>query len=182
MPKRFRASSHVYLRPSGYSFRLTVPEGVHGIVGKHQIRHPLAKVIDLAGRKISGLAARAASQATLVHGTLLVSTDLERIEALCILPPGCPRVARSCDFESRLSVAGVMDPIAGALAEAARAEPVGLRHGAWSRGGFAVRRTRPLLHLGQIVGDPLHLAVAERLCHVRHDDRLLGFGLCGSRC
>jgi lipoate-protein ligase A len=71
--------------------------------------------IDIAGRKISGLAARAASQATLVHGTLLVSTDLERIEALCIPPPGCPRVARICDFESRLSVAGVMDHIAGAL-------------------------------------------------------------------
>jgi len=72
--------------------------------------------IDIAGRKISGLAARAASRATLVHGTLLVSTDLERIETLCIPPPGCPPVARICDFDARLSVAGVMDRIAGALA------------------------------------------------------------------
>jgi lipoate-protein ligase A len=72
--------------------------------------------IDVAGRKISGLAARAASHATLVHGTLLVSTDLERIETLCIPPPGCPKVTRISDFDARLSVARVMDHIAGALA------------------------------------------------------------------
>jgi lipoate---protein ligase len=71
--------------------------------------------IDISGRKVSGLAARAVQHATLVHGTLLVSTDLERLEELCIPPPGCPPVARLCDFDSRLTVARVIESLLAAL-------------------------------------------------------------------
>jgi lipoate---protein ligase len=67
--------------------------------------------IDVNGRKVSGLAARALRKAVLVHGTLLVATDLERVEALCIPPPGCPPVARICDFDSRVTVAEVIQNI-----------------------------------------------------------------------
>jgi lipoate-protein ligase A len=63
--------------------------------------------LDVAGRKISGMASRASLGAVLIHGTLLVSTDLDRLNALCIPPPGCPRVARLCDFDPRLTVAAV---------------------------------------------------------------------------
>ncbi len=67
--------------------------------------------IDVVGRKVSGLAARALRQATLVHGTLLIATNLERLEALCIPPPGCPPVGRICDFDSRLTLATVVESI-----------------------------------------------------------------------
>ena len=72
--------------------------------------------IDVAGRKVSGLAARAVQRAALVHGTLLVSTDLERLDSLCIPPPGCPPVIRICDIDPRVNVGTVIDSIKGALA------------------------------------------------------------------
>ncbi len=75
--------------------------------------------IDVAGRKVSGLAARALRNAALVHGTLLIATDLDRVNALCIPPPGCPPVARICDFDSRLTVTNVIDSILRALRFAA---------------------------------------------------------------
>ena len=71
--------------------------------------------IDVSGRKVSGLAARALRDAALVHGTLLVATDLERVDALCIPPPGCPPVARICDFDSRVTVAKVIEGIVAVL-------------------------------------------------------------------
>ncbi|MDG6968727.1 MAG: hypothetical protein JRN50_04630, partial [Nitrososphaerota archaeon] len=45
------------------------------------------------GYKVSGMAARATPRALLVHGTLLLNTDLDRLNLLCIPPPGCPPVA-----------------------------------------------------------------------------------------
>ena len=74
--------------------------------------------IDVAGKKVSGQAARATSRASLVHGTLLVSSDLERLRALCIPPPDCPPVARLRDFDPRLSVTEVTRAIVGVLAAA----------------------------------------------------------------
>ena len=49
--------------------------------------------IDVQGRKVSGLAARSTPGAYLVHGTLLLRSDLDRLNRLCIPPPGCPPVA-----------------------------------------------------------------------------------------
>ncbi|MDG6960697.1 MAG: hypothetical protein JRN25_00100 [Nitrososphaerota archaeon] len=49
--------------------------------------------IDVEGRKVSGLAARSTSRAVLVHGTLLLHSDLEKLNRLCIPPVGCPPVA-----------------------------------------------------------------------------------------
>jgi lipoate-protein ligase A len=72
--------------------------------------------IDAAGRKISGLAARASLGASLVHGTLLVATDLERLNALCIPPPGCPPVVNLRDFDPELTVEKVVGSIAAAVA------------------------------------------------------------------
>lgn len=74
--------------------------------------------IDVAGRKVSGMAARAALRAALVHGTLLVSTDIDRLNALCIPPPGCPPVTRLCDLDPRLTVAEVVRGIAAFAAGA----------------------------------------------------------------
>jgi len=43
--------------------------------------------VDVKGRKVSGLASRVGKRAVFVHGTLLVSTDLERLRALLRVPP-----------------------------------------------------------------------------------------------
>lgn len=67
--------------------------------------------IDAAGRKISGIAARASLEAVLVHGTLLVTSDLERLNALCIYPPGCPPVVNLSELRPGLSVSDVVSAI-----------------------------------------------------------------------
>lgn len=64
--------------------------------------------IDVGDRKVSGLSARACLDAVLVHGTLLVSSDLDRLNALCIYPPGCPPAQNLCAFRPSLSVADVV--------------------------------------------------------------------------
>ncbi len=74
--------------------------------------------IDVAGRKVSGLAARALQHAVLVHGTLLVSSNLDRLDALCTPPPGCPPVARICDFDPRLTIGRASDALAAVLTAA----------------------------------------------------------------
>jgi lipoate-protein ligase A len=44
--------------------------------------------VEIGGKKICGMAARAGARAVLVHGTLLVSTDLERLRLCLAVPPG----------------------------------------------------------------------------------------------
>ncbi len=54
--------------------------------------------IDVGGRKVSGLAARSTRAAHLVHGTLLVNSNLVRLNRLCISPPGCPPVSNLIEW------------------------------------------------------------------------------------
>ena len=63
--------------------------------------------LDVSGRKVSGMAARIARGALLVHGTLLVDADLRRLNSLCIPPPGCPPVANLREWSSEVGVDGV---------------------------------------------------------------------------
>jgi lipoate-protein ligase A len=76
--------------------------------------------IDAVGRKISGMASRASFGAVLVHGTLLVASDLERLDAVCIPPPGCPPVTRLADLVPGLTVAAVAERIAAGARTALR--------------------------------------------------------------
>ena len=78
--------------------------------------------IDAAGWKISGLAARATQGASLVHGTLLVATDLELLNALCIPPPGCPPVANLAELRPGLTLAGIARALATLVAASAPAD------------------------------------------------------------
>lgn len=48
--------------------------------------------IEIEGYKISGMAARASNKALLIHGTLLINTNLNRLNLLCIPPPNSPPV------------------------------------------------------------------------------------------
>lgn len=49
--------------------------------------------IDVSGYKVSGMAARSTVRTILVHGTLLLNSDLDKLNAVCIPPQGCPPVA-----------------------------------------------------------------------------------------
>ena len=58
--------------------------------------------IDVKGRKVSGMAARSTPRSLLVHGTLLLNSDLERLNRLCIPPPGCPPVSNVAEWVKRV--------------------------------------------------------------------------------
>ena len=86
-----------------YSGRLLSPTKMFEQTSEHIVR-ALANLdvhaefsppnrIDVQGRKVSGMAARSTPRAHLVHGTLLLRADLEKLNRLCIPPPGCPPVA-----------------------------------------------------------------------------------------
>lgn len=64
--------------------------------------------IDAEGRKVSGMAARSTPKVRLVHGTLLVDSDLGKLNGLCIPPDGCPPVANIKRWNSRVGTAGVV--------------------------------------------------------------------------
>ncbi|MDG6987807.1 MAG: hypothetical protein JRN21_00580 [Nitrososphaerota archaeon] len=65
--------------------------------------------IDVDGCKVSGMAARATPRALLVHGTLLLNTDLERLNRLCIPPPGCPPVANISRWAGGIRPRSIID-------------------------------------------------------------------------
>ncbi len=71
--------------------------------------------IDVADRKISGMAARSSSRALMVHGTLLLNSDLERLNSLCLPPPGCPPVANVNDLANGIEAAKVVEAVIGVL-------------------------------------------------------------------
>jgi lipoate-protein ligase A len=48
--------------------------------------------IEVSGYKVSGMAARSTINTLLVHGTLLLNSDLNMLNRLCIPPEGCPPV------------------------------------------------------------------------------------------
>jgi len=73
--------------------------------------------IDVAGRKVSGMAARSTPRTLLVHGTLLLNSDLERLNRLCIPPPGCPPVSNLSEWlkgiDTTTMAKAVLDELAG---------------------------------------------------------------------
>ena len=71
--------------------------------------------IDVHGRKVSGMAARSTPRAFLVHGTLLLSADLEKMNRLCIPPRGCPPVANLERWVPGIKPSQVIEAVAKAL-------------------------------------------------------------------
>lgn len=89
-----------YLRSSG---EMLAPAALFGRWSAHLVgalrrvgldaRFAPPNRIDVSGSKVSGMAARSTSRGFMVHGTLLVDTDLSRLNSLCIPPAGCPPVS-----------------------------------------------------------------------------------------
>jgi len=63
--------------------------------------------IEVSGRKVSGMAARSTRRAHLVHGTLLVDSDLGRLNSLCVPPPSCPPVSNLTEWSEMVEMEGV---------------------------------------------------------------------------
>jgi lipoate-protein ligase A len=59
--------------------------------------------IEVEGRKVSGLAAHLSTRALLVHGTLLIRSNLRRLNELCAPPPGFPPVSNLSEWNPDLS-------------------------------------------------------------------------------
>jgi len=73
--------------------------------------------IDVSGRKVSGMAARFARRTVLVHGTLLIRSDLDKLNALCIPPAGCPPVSNLAEWVKDIDPAAVVRSVSAALGE-----------------------------------------------------------------
>lgn len=73
--------------------------------------------IDVLGRKVSGMAARSTPRTSLVHGTLLLNSDLEKLNKLCIPPEGCPPVANLSEWVDKIDASKVVSTLAGILRE-----------------------------------------------------------------
>jgi lipoate-protein ligase A len=71
--------------------------------------------IDVEGRKVSGMAARSTPKALLVHGTLLLKSNLERLNQLCIPPAGCPPVANLSEWVEDIEASKVVKALVDVL-------------------------------------------------------------------
>ena len=71
--------------------------------------------IDVSGRKVSGMAARFTTRTILVHGTLLIDSNLEKLNALCIPPAGCPPVSNLSEWAEHIDAATVVDAVVAVL-------------------------------------------------------------------
>ena len=71
--------------------------------------------IDVSGRKVSGMAARFTVRTMLVHGTLLIDSDLEKLNALCVPPADSPPVSNLTEWSSHISAAAVVDSVTAVL-------------------------------------------------------------------
>jgi lipoate-protein ligase A len=73
--------------------------------------------IDVAGRKISGMAARSTVRTLLVHGTLLLNSDLKTLNRLCIPPAGCPPVSNLTEWKPGIDAESVANAVIGVLGQ-----------------------------------------------------------------
>ena len=74
--------------------------------------------IDVSGRKISGMAAKSTMKTLLVHGTLLLNSNLEELNLLCVPPPGCPPVSNASEFAKEIDSNTVVREVLAVLREA----------------------------------------------------------------
>jgi lipoate---protein ligase len=73
--------------------------------------------IDVSGRKISGMAARSTVKTLLVHGTLLLNSNLAELNSLCVPPPGCPPVSNLTEFVKSIDSNAVTREILAVMKE-----------------------------------------------------------------
>jgi len=93
---------------SRYIVRALEKQGIHA-----QFSPP--NRIDVSGRKVSGMAARFTARTILVHGTLLIDSDLGKLNALCIPPAGCPPVSNLTEWARHIDAPAMVDSVTAVL-------------------------------------------------------------------
>lgn len=73
--------------------------------------------IDVAGHKVSGMAAKSTVHTLLVHGTLLLDSDLVKLNQLCIPPVDCPPVANISQWVKDIDASKVAEALVHALGD-----------------------------------------------------------------
>ncbi len=104
----FVSPTKVFDQASGYVIRAL------GRVGVEASFSPPNR-IDVAGRKVSGMAARSTVRTVLVHGTLLLNADLEKLNRLCIPPPNCPPVSNLNEWVKGIDADGLFRSLVRSL-------------------------------------------------------------------
>jgi lipoate-protein ligase A len=104
----FLSPTAMFSRASSYIVRALGKLGV-------EARFAPPNRIDVSDHKVSGMAARSTSRALLVHGTLLLNSNLERLNMLCIPPQGCPPVANVSEWANGVDASSVVGAVATVL-------------------------------------------------------------------
>jgi lipoate---protein ligase len=107
-PGPFPSPAAMFERASAYMVRTLERLGV-------EARFASPNRIDVFDRKVSGMAARSTSLAALVHGTLLLDSNLDRLNRLCLPPAGCPPVANVCEWKEGIDAQSVASAFSGVL-------------------------------------------------------------------
>jgi len=76
--------------------------------------------IEVQGRKVSGMAARATVCTLLVHGTLLLRSDLDKLNALCSPASGSPPVANLSEWVPEIDAERIAAMLADELRSTGR--------------------------------------------------------------
>lgn len=71
--------------------------------------------IDVSSRKVSGMAARSTVRTLLVHGTLLLNSDLDKLNLLCLPPAASPPVSNLSEWVAGINASSVIEAIVDAL-------------------------------------------------------------------
>lgn len=71
--------------------------------------------IDVSSRKVSGMAARSTVHTLLVHGTLLLNSDLDRLNLLCLPPAASPPVSNLSEWVADIDASRVIEAVMVAL-------------------------------------------------------------------
>lgn len=76
--------------------------------------------IEVEGRKVSGMAAKSVINTLLVHGTLLLRSDLETLNSLCLPAHGSPPVANLCEWVPDIDRESVVGALVSILRDTGR--------------------------------------------------------------
>ncbi len=109
-PGSFISPTKAFDQASGYVIR-----ALHSLGVKAEFSPP--NRIDVSGRKVSGMAARSTKRTLLVHGTLLIHSDLDKLNALCISPVGCPPVSNLTEWVKGIDAPSLAKSVATVLKE-----------------------------------------------------------------
>ncbi|MEM0117370.1 MAG: biotin/lipoate A/B protein ligase family protein [Conexivisphaerales archaeon] len=101
---RFRSPEKIFQQGSRFMIEALVHLGLRAYFAP-------PNRIEVDGKKVSGLAARSGLRCLLVHGTLLLNSNLKTLNSLCIPPPASPEVANLETWMPGITFQQVIDSV-----------------------------------------------------------------------